>query len=349
MIKAAILYELNKPLIVKTIKPSKLIEGQVLVKIFFSGVCRSQLMEVNGARGEDVWLPHLLGHEASGEVIKVGKKVSKVKVGDKVVLGWIKGEGIDAPGAKYSSGNEIINSGKISTFSNYSIVSENRLVKLPKFIPLDQAVLFGCALLTGYGMVYNELRPLCSDSVAVLGLGGIGLSSLIALKQINCKNIIAIDINDDKLSFAKELGATHLINSKSQNVQEEINKICSDGLDSCVESGGKTFTIELGFSIIKKTGKLIFASHPPQDETIKLSPHDLISGKKITGSWGGGCRPDFDIPLLSKTVKENNIPLAKLITKRYKLDEINNALSDLEKGKVFRPLICMEHSKDDKF
>ena len=138
MIKAAILYELNKPLIVKTIKPSKLIEGQVLVKIFFSGVCRSQLMEVNGARGEDVWLPHLLGHEASGEVIKVGKKVSKVKVGDKVVLGWIKGEGIDAPGAKYSSGNEIINSGKISTFSNYSIVSENRLVKLPKFIPLDQ-------------------------------------------------------------------------------------------------------------------------------------------------------------------------------------------------------------------
>ena len=108
-------------------------------------------------------------------------------------MGWIKGEGIDAEGAKYLCGDQIINSGKVSTFSNFSVVSENRLTKLPESIPLDQGVLFGCALLTGAGMVYNELKPMATDSVAVLGLGGIGLSAIIALKDIGCKNIIAKD------------------------------------------------------------------------------------------------------------------------------------------------------------
>jgi S-(hydroxymethyl)glutathione dehydrogenase/alcohol dehydrogenase len=349
VIKAAILYELNKPLVIKTIKPSKLIEGQVLVKIFFSGVCRSQLMEVEGGRGDDPWLPHLLGHEATGEVIEIGKNVKKVKIGDKVILGWIKGEGIDAEGAKYLCGDQIINSGKVSTFSNFSVVSENRLTKLPESIPLDQGVLFGCALLTGAGMVYNELKPMATDSVAVLGLGGIGLSAIIALKDIGCKNIIAIDVNDDKLSFAKELGANYFINPKNSDPLTEVKNNFKEGIDCCVESAGKIETIELGFSLLNKTGKLIFASHPPDGEFIKLSPHELISGKNIVGSWGGGCCPDKDIPAISFSCNRNNVPLDKLITKKYKLEEINDALNDLKKGNVFRPLICMEHSKDDKF
>ena len=199
------------------------------------------------------------------------------------------------------------------------------------------------ALLTGAGMVYNELKPMATESVAVLGLGGIGLSAIIALKDIGCKNIIAIDVNDDKLSFAKDLGANYFINPKKSDPLTEIKNNFKEGIDYCVESAGKIETIELGFSLINKTGKLIFASHPPNGEFIKLSPHELISGKKIFGSWGGGCNPDVDIPKLAEIFIEGRLPLNKLISKRYKLDQINVAINDLEKGLVFRPIIEMSH------
>lgn len=341
-IQAAVLYELDKPLVVEELSTEELLHGQVLVKIFFSGVCRSQLMEARGLRGNDAWLPHLLGHEASGEVVSIGIGVTKVKIGDKVILGWIKGDGIEAAGAKYTnSGSQIINSGRVTTFSNYSVVSENRIVKLDEGVPLDVAVLFGCALPTGAGIVFNELMPKENESIAVIGLGGIGLSALMALKEFKPKVLIAIDISDEKLKMAKEFGATHLINSKAQNVSIEIKKIIPNGVDACVESGGQIETIELGISIIKKTGRMYFASHPEQGKLIKIDPFDLISGKKIFGSWGGGCVPDIDIPRLTKSYINGSFPLEKLIAKKYSLNNINDALDDLENGKIFRPIIDM--------
>ena len=343
-IKAAVLYELGKPLVVEELNTDELLHGQVLVKIFYSGVCRSQLMEAKGLRGNDPWLPHLLGHEASGEIISIGDGVTKVKIGDKVILGWIKGDGIEADGAKYTnSTSQKINSGRVTTFSNYSVVSENRIVKLDERVPLDVAVLFGCALPTGAGIVFNELMPVENESIAVIGLGGIGLSALMALKEFKPKVLIAIDISDEKLKMAKEFGATHLINSKTQNPTIEINKIIPNGVDACVESGGQIETIELGVSIIKKTGRMYFASHPEQGKFIKIDPFDLISGKKINGSWGGGCKPDIDIPRLTNSYINGTFPLNKLVTKRYSLDQVNDAISDLENGLVFRPLIEMKH------
>lgn len=340
--RAAVLVETNSSLLIKTVELPALLYGQVLVKIFYSGVCRSQLMEARGKRGEDAWLPHLLGHEGSGEVVAIGESVTKVAVGDKVILGWIRGEGIEAQGAIYSCEGQVINSGKVTTFSDYSIVSENRLVKVPEGLPLDVAVLFGCALLTGAGMVFNELKPTPNQTVAVVGLGGIGLSALMALVQTGCKEVIAVDISNERLKMAKSFGATHVINSSNQNALEEVRKITGDGVDACIESGGKIETIELGFSLIKKSrGKLYFASHPPEGEFIRIAPHELISGKLIFGSWGGSCHPDKDVLRLATNYLAGKLPLEKLITKRYCLDQINEALNDLESGKVFRPLIEM--------
>ena len=340
---AAVLFDTNQPLQICELDIPKLKDGQVLVKIFYSGVCRSQLMEARGGRGQDSWLPHLLGHEASGEVVEIGPKVNKVKIFDKVILGWIKGDGLEAEGAKYIYNDQIVNSGKVTTFSNYSIVSENRLVRIPDKIPLDLAVLFGCALLTGAGMVLNDLKPNSEMSVIVIGLGGIGLSALMALKYLNCNKIIAIDISDEKLELAKLFGATHTFNSRDINLFQKIKDLTIVGADACIESGGKTETIELGFALISKKGKLIFASHPPEGEKISIAPHELIAGKQIFGSWGGGCKPDFDIPKLAEIYLKANLPLDKLITERYNLADINRALDDLEKGNVFRPLICMNH------
>ena len=148
---AAILTKLNEPLEVMEIEIPPLLRGQVLVKVLYSGVCRSQVMEVSGGRGEDQWLPHLLGHEGSGIVVSVGEGVTKVSPGDGVILGWVKGVGLEAAGAIYKSKNKVINSGRVTTFCNYTIASENRLVIKPAELPFDTAVLFGCALPTGAG------------------------------------------------------------------------------------------------------------------------------------------------------------------------------------------------------
>lgn len=342
---AAILEAPCKPLVIKEIKIPPLLHGQVLVKVFYSGVCRSQLMEIRGNRGVDPWLPHMLGHEGSGVVVGVGDGVSKVCIGDEVILGWLKGEGHDAPGAKFECEGKIINSGRVTTFSNYTIVSENRVVKKPLDLALDAAVLFGCALPTGAGMVLNELLPTQGECGAVLGLGGIGLSALMALSVSQCQNIVAIDPSDDKLHYARQLGATHIINPSQCNVEKEIKHIFPDGLDFCIESAGSVSTIELGFALIRKHGgRLLFASHPPDGEVIRLAPHDLISGKRIQGSWGGAIKPDRDVPRLYSIINENNISLSPLLTKRYSLYEINNALDDLDAGLVFRPLIEMNHA-----
>jgi S-(hydroxymethyl)glutathione dehydrogenase/alcohol dehydrogenase len=345
--RAAVLEELGKPLVVKEIGVPDLLPGQTLVKVFFSGVCRSQLMEVRGGRGPDAWLPHLLGHEGSGEVLEVGEGVTKVRPGDEVILGWVKGEGLDAPGAKYRCEGQTINSGRVTTFSNHTIVSESRLVKKPADLPLDVAVLFGCALPTGAGMVFNELRPAAGSSVVVLGLGGIGLSALMALRAFECKQVIAIDLSDEKLALAKNLGATHGLNPLRDNVIDQVLKLAPGGADACFESAGTVASIELGYALIRKGGgKLLFASHPAEGETIRLAPHELISGKQIAGTWGGGSQPDRDIPRMFKTFSDCNIPLNRLLTKRYRLEEINQALEDLEAGTVFRPLIVMDHSVD---
>ena len=342
--KAAVLQKINSPLEILEISSRTLEYGQVLVKIFYSGVCRSQLMEMNGARGVDKYLPHLMGHEATGEVVETGDGVTKVRNGDKVILTWIKSTGINAAAPKYDTDSEIVNAGLITTFSEYTVVSENRLIIIPVGLPLDVGVLFGCALQTGAGMVFNELKPRAEDVVIVIGLGGIGFSALMALSQKKCKKIIAIDISNERLQLAKTFGATDVINSAIQDVKSAVMELCENGADGCIESAGKVETIEMAFSLIKKNGgKLYFASHPPEGEYIKIAPHELISGKKIYGSWGGACNPDLDIPKLANLCLTKKLPLAELISKRYKLDEINIALEDLKNGKVFRPIIVMNH------
>jgi len=346
--KAAVLWQCGKPLSIESeIEIPELMSGQVLVKMAYSGVCRSQLMEVEGQRGEDKYLPHLLGHEGCGKVIHTATDVTKVSADDWVILGWIKGEGINADGAKYKLGDKIINSGGVTTFSTYTIVSENRVVPLPDGLPKDISVLFGCALPTGAGIVLNQIKPKKNSSIAFIGLGGIGLSGLMATKAFECKYIIAVDISDEKLILAKEFGATHTINALNSNVLQEINKITNGvGVDYSVDAGGKVETIELAFESVKNNGGLsIFASHPEAGKKISIDPFNLILGKNIKGSWGGASSPDNDIPILADLYKKKLMPLEKLVTKKYKLDDINTALDDLKHSKVFRPLIEMDYEE----
>lgn len=342
--RAAILYELGKPLRIEELTVPPIKAGQVLVKLAYSGVCRSQLMEARGKRGEDRYLPHLLGHEGSGTVVAAGEGVTKVKPGDSVILGWIKGTGMDVPGPIYQKDGRAINAGGVTTFTEYSIVSENRCVPLPQGIPLDCAVLFGCALPTGLGMVTNQVQPEKGSTVALFGLGGIGIFSLLGLRLYGCGIIIAVDIKDNKLELAKELGATHTINAAKQDPLQAIHEITHGrGVDYSIETAGLVSTIETAFQAVRKFGGLcVFASHPAFGDKIKIDPHDLISGKKIEGSWGGSCDPDLDTIKFANFYREGNLPLERLLSRRYRLEEVNQALADLENGDMVRALIELD-------
>jgi S-(hydroxymethyl)glutathione dehydrogenase/alcohol dehydrogenase len=344
--KAAVLYHTGQPLVVEDgIEIPELRPEQVLAKLAYSGVCHSQLMEARGYRGDDRHLPHLLGHEGSGVVIDVGAKVKKVKPGDYIILGWIKGEGHDiVGGTRYQKGDTIINAGPVTTFNEYGVVSENRCVKLPDGIPLDIAVLFGCAIPTGAGIVFHEIRLMPENSIAVFGLGGIGLSALMAILLFECRTVIAVDIEGDKLQLAKHFGATHVIDSSKENPVEAIRQITGGrGVDYSIEAAGIAKTIEQAFlSVRTQGGRCVFASHPRTGETIKLDPFDLISGRQIIGTWGGSCKPDEDLPRFARIYSEGKLPLEQLLSHRYSLENINQALDDLEKRKVVRALIEIE-------
>src|SRR3990167_7857644 len=218
--KAAILTELNKHLTVADIElPQTLAVGQVLVKIHCSGICGSQLGEIDGAKGEDKYLPHLLGHEASGTVIAIGPGVRHVKLNDKVVMHWRKGLGIEAETPAYTWEGRKVNAGWITTFSEYTIVSENRVTAIPQDSDLEVAALFGCAVTTGFGIVENNAKVRIGESVVVFGAGGIGLNIIQASALVSAYPIIAVDLYDSKLKLAKEMGATHVINSKEKDAR----------------------------------------------------------------------------------------------------------------------------------
>ena len=342
--KAAVLSNLNEPLeLVTGIECGHPGRGQVLVKLAYSGVCHSQLMEVRGRRGADAYLPHLLGHEGSGKVVQVGESVSKVKPGELVVLGWIKGTGLDGGGVRYrcSCMPHDINAGGVTTFNEYALVSENRVVPLPHGVPLDVAVLFGCALPTGAGIVTNDLKPTSGSTIAIFGLGGIGMSALMATMLFKCSKVIAVDVTEEKLELARSFGATHILNAATADVVGEIRALTfGAGVDYAVEASGQSNVIEQAFESVRRGGGLcVFASHPENGNRISIDPYELICGKQIRGSWGGSSSPDRDIPMFAKLYCDGKLPLDKLITKRYPLDAINDALDDLEHHRVGRPLI----------
>ena len=342
--RAAVLYNAGARLVIEDeVEIPALRRGQVLVRVLCSGVCRSQLMEVRGKRGEDLYLPHMLGHEGVGLVLAVGPDVTKVSVGTKTVLTWIRSTGIDAGGSLFTKASTSINAGPVTTFTEHAVVSENRCVPLPAGVPDDVGSLFGCALLTGAGMVFNTIQPAREDRVAVWGLGGVGLSALAAFRVCGCRQIIAVDVETSKLELARAFGATDVVDAAHGDPVADVRSLAGgDGVDHAVEAAGRAATIEQAFLGVRKGGgRCVFASHPEAGETIRLDPHELISGRKIEGSWGGDSKPDDDIARLAELYREQGLPLDRMITHRFCLEEINDALDLLEHGGAGRALIEM--------
>lgn len=334
--KAAILTELRAPLVVAEIELPKTLEvGQILVKVHFSGICGSQLGEIDGAKGEDRFLPHLLGHEASGTVITVGPGVKHVKPGNVVVLHWRKGAGIESEPPVYSCEGRRVNAGWVATFNEYAIVSENRVTPIPDDSDLEVASLFGCAVTTGFGVVENNARIRIGESVVVFGAGGIGLNVIQAAALVSAYPIIAVDIYDNRLDLAKKMGATHVINSSATDTRAAILEISGiAGVDVFIDNTGQPAIIEMGYQITKPHGRVTLVGVPKKEDNISIYSLPLHFGKVLSGSYGGETIPQVDIPRYQKLYRTGRLALRELLTDVYTLEQINEAILDMRSGKI---------------
>ncbi len=345
--KAAILNKLKQPLIIDEVElPKKLLPGQVLVKVLYSGICGSQIGEINGVKGEDKFLPHLLGHEGSGKVIETGPGVRFVKKDDKVIMHWRKGQGIDSSPPVYSWKKRKLNAGFITTFNEYAVVSENRLTIVPNGLGMDIAPLLGCAVTTGLGVINNNAKIRIGESVVVFGAGGVGLNIIQGAAMCSSYPIVAVDIFDNRLEMASKFGATCLINSKKTSDLGSMitNIVKGSGADVVIDNTGNTDMINLAYSLTKPDGRTILVGVPEKGDNISIFSLDLHFDKILTGSHGGEADPTKDIPRYVNLYKNKKLELDSLITDRFCLDEINIAIEKIKNGKTAgRCLIEMHH------
>lgn len=342
--EAAILVEQHKPLALGDVAIPDLEVGQVLVKVSFSGICGKQIDEINGTRGEDRFLPHLLGHEGAGVVQDVGPGVRKVKAGDHVVLHWMKSTGIDSLPPRYDWDGVQVSAGWITTFSEYTIVSENRLTPVGKTHAFDELALLGCAVTTGLGIVFNDAAVMPGQSVAVFGAGGVGFNVLQGAALVNAHPIVAVDIQDQKLETAKAFGATHIVNSKNQDPIEALKELSGgQGFDVVVDTTGNTQAFQTAYNATSNYGKTVLAGVLHHERPIQIDPFAMHFGRQVIASHGGNTKPDVDIPRYLKLNELGRLKLKEQITSRFPLSEVNAAVKTVRSGEALRCVLEMRH------
>ncbi len=339
--KAAILKESNKSLIVDDVQlPESLDYGQVHVKLFYSGICGAQINEIDAVKGPDKYLPHLLGHEGSGKVVKIGPGVTTLKEGDHVVLHWKESKGIQSNPPKYLWRGKQLNAGWVTTFNNEAIISENRLTVIPKSFDLKYAPLFGCAITTAFGVVNNDARVKIGQSVVIFGLGGVGLNIAQASNMVSANPIVGVDIQKNKLKMGEKFGLTHSFDGRNLNLKKLSSIIGDNGADVVIDTTGIPKIIELAYQLTNPDGKTICVGVPNGNISIYSLP--LHFKKVLTGSHGGSSIPDLDIPRYINLIKKNKMSLKGLITHEFSLKEINKALNLFRSGRAGRIIINLQ-------
>jgi len=339
--KAAVLEEINAPLTVANVELGELSVGQVLVKVLTSGICGAQLQEIAGNKNNAKFVPHLLGHEGCGIVEGVGASVTKVKKGDKVVMHWRKGDGIESDFPTYAFKGKTMRSGKVTTFSEYSIVSENRVTPVPREVSNDFCVLLGCGLSTALGTVANEAQVRPGESVMIVGLGGLGACLLKAARFSCASPIIGVDIYDNKKDMVKLLQGDLFINGAKENILEAMQRGLGIGdIDAIIDTSGNARSIADTLPLLGDGGRYILVGQPKPGESVevKMANHLFggLEGKTIKATQGGRFSPSKDIPRYVKMYQTGLLDIDNLITHRTTLDNINGAIELMRAGKVNR-------------
>lgn len=341
--KAAVLTELNKPLVIHEIETTNLKIGQVLVKILVSGLCGAQLQEISGYKGNGKFLPHLLGHEGCGIVSEVGEGVTKVKVGDKVVMHWRVSDGIESDFPNYMIGDKKMSSGKVTTLSEYSIVSENRLTVVPDDTPNELCALLGCGLTTALGTINNEAEVKFGETVMIIGCGGVGLNLIQGSKLASAYPIIGVDISEEKRNKVESLGAI-FVNNSLENLNKKLNELKIKSIDVIIDTTGNPKVIESSIGLLSGNGRLIMVGQPKPNEGVLIPNASYLfngNGISIKATQGGKTSPKDDIPKYIKLHKAGLLKIDNIITHEFKLDEINSAIELLKNGMSGRIMIKM--------
>ena len=334
--KAAILREINAPLSIENVGLTPLDYGQVLVKVLVSGLCGAQLHEIKGHKGNAKFLPHLMGHEGCGIVEDIGTGVTTVSVGDKVVMHWRKSEGIEAPFPKYTLDGKEISSGKVTTLSEYSIVSENRLTTVPHESSDFLCALLGCGMTTALGTINNDAKLKFGESVLIVGCGGVGLNLVQAATLASAYPICALDINEIKSGIAKSVGATTFSTS--------LNDFSSQTFDVIIDTTGNISVIKETIPLLADAGRYILVGQPKPGESIQIPDGVNLwsqSGKSILVSQGGCTTPQLDIPRYVKMHKAGILNIDSIITHVFNLNDVNKAFDILRSGAAGRIMVKM--------
>jgi alcohol dehydrogenase len=356
-------YAQSRPLAIETLDLGEPGKGEVLVRIAAAGLCHSDLSVINGDRPRPV--PMALGHEASGIVERVGEDVADLAPGDHVVMVFVPScghcnpcaEGRPAlcePGAASNTAGTLVSGARrlsrngtaiqhhmgVSAFADHAIVSRRSLVKIDPALPLDEAALFGCAVLTGVGAVVNTAHVPPGSSVAVLGLGGVGLNSLLAAVATGAEKIIALDMLESKLQLARELGATHAVNARDKDAIEQVKALTRGGVDFAFEMAGSVAALELAYRITRRGGTTVTAGLPNPQSNWPLQAVTLVAEERtVKGSYIGSCVPSRDVPRYIALYRAGKLPVNKLMSARIGLDDINQAFDRLASGEAVRQVI----------
>jgi alcohol dehydrogenase len=371
-IKAAVLHELgverpyakSKPVKIEELELDPPQEGEVLVKVHAAGICHSDLSIVEGVRPRP--LPMALGHEGSGVIEAVGPGVDDLKPGDHVVFVFMPSCGSCGPclegrpaicdnGLKANVAGEMLGGGRrlkldgayinhqvgVSCFAEYVVASRKSVVKIDPKLPLDQAALFSCAVITGVGNVVNAAKVRAGSTVAVIGLGGTGLAALLGARAVGAAHVVGLDPLPHKLEIGTRLGADHVFDASAKDVVEQVKQATGGGVDYAFECVGKVEAMELAYAVTRRGGTTVSSglSHP--DHKMQIQHINMVVEERtMIGAYLGSCVPGRDIPHYIDLFQQGRLPVDALISRTIRLDEINEAFDALADGSVVRQIIA---------
>lgn len=342
--------------------PSK---DEVLIKVKAVGLCHSDLVAISGERARP--LPMVIGHEAAGIVEEVGSNVEGLVSGDHVAAAFVASCGhcdmcregrpslckpaniancsgtlMDGTTRLHKEGNRIHHHSGVAGFAEYAVISKNALVKIDPIVPFQYAAMFGCAVMTGVGAVFNTAHVRSGQSVAVVGLGGVGLSSLMAARAAGAGMVIAVDVQKDKLDLARELGAHEVYNATDADFESLIRKMTDGGVDLALETAGSPRALETAYAITRRGGMTVTAGLPGPEATITLQHLSFASEERcLKGSYMGSCIPSRDIPRYISLFLDGRLPVDRLMSRSISFGELNEAFDRLANVTTVREILVI--------
>jgi len=356
-------FSVSKPLSIEEVELDPPKRGEVLIKVKAVGLCHSDLVAITGERAKP--MPIVIGHEAAGIVEEIGQDVQGFAVGDHVVPSYVASCGrcemcsVGRPAlcepATIANANAVLKDGTtrlrqgstrihhhsgVAGFAEYSVIPEEALVKIDKSVPFEHAALFGCGVVTGVGSVINTAQAKPGQFIAVVGLGGVGLSAVLAALAIGSGKVLALDLSEEKLAFARELGVHHALNAGDADVQAQIAALTGGGVHIAIETAGSNRALQMAYDITRRGGTTVTAGMPGPEAEITLSHLKIAAEERsIKGSYMGSCVAKRDIPRYLNMFQNGSLPVDKLMTRSIGFDDLNAAMDRLADAKTVREVL----------